>query len=429
MHQNSRNRLRILAAAALLAAGGFAPIGRAAAQSGGASPGKAEIYTLLPNTALSGVADPDMADRKSVNKAWPKTPKDLNHLRIGWTEITLGNPWFVDLIRIAKRESATKGMSLDVEVADSDLQRQCSQIDTFITKQVDAIVVDPTDVLGVANCVNRAVDAGIPVVAIGTVPEASARILTTITPNPYDNGWQAGRYIARSAGKTPIVAGMIVGVIGNSTAESRVDGMIGGILFERSQAGPHPMSKTDAMLKGFRLFEEMKKGGQFDDAASDFRILAVGEGHWTQQGGLTAAEDMLSAHADKMNYILADNDFQAAGAFKAIRNIGKKGEIKVAAPSDGDRAALEQIKKGNLLVTGTWSPEDTAASTITFLDDIFRHHFDASDLPLGSYFKAYAITPQNVDQFIDPNADNQFYKYTITPVQSIPQIRAAAARG
>jgi ribose transport system substrate-binding protein len=138
---------------------------------------------------------------------------------------------------------------------------------------------------------------------------------------------------------------------------------------------------------------------------------------------------MLSAHANEMNYILADNDFMAAGAFKAVRNIGKKGTIKVAACSDGDRVALEQIKKGNLLVTGTWSPEDTGVSTIAFLNDIFRHGFDPSDLPMGSYFRAFAITPENVDRFIDPDKDDQFYKYTVTPVKSIPQIRAEAAKG
>ena len=427
MNKIHHSGLRKFAAFAMLASSALVPASRATAQSStNPASGKPAIYGLLPNTALSGVVDPDMPDRAAINKAWPKTPKDPKQLEIGWTEITLGNPWFVDLIRTAKRVAAEKGMSLDVEVADGDLQRQCSQIDTFITKKVDTIVVDPTDTLGVASCINRAVSAGIPVVAIGTVPEASSRILTTITPNPYENGFQSGRYIAKTAGNTPIVAGMIIGVVGNSTAESRIDGMLGGIVFERSQAGAHPMSREDAMLHGFRLFQQLKKDGHFDDPQSRFKILAIGEGHWTQQGGLSAAEDMLSAHADQLNMIMADNDFMAAGAFKAIRNIGKNGTIKVAACSDGDRVALEQIKKGNLLVTGTWSPEDTAASTIAFLDNIYRHGFDPSNLPMGSYFKAYAITPQNVDQFIDPDTDNQFYKYSITPVMTIPQVRATA---
>ena len=394
-----------------------------------AAAGTSDIYSLLPNTALSGIVDPNMPDRASEKKAWPKSPANVNQLRIGWTEITLGNPWFVDLIRVAKRDAAADHMTLDVEVADGDLQRQCSQIDTFVTKKVDAIVVDPTDTLGVSSCINRAVDAGIPVVAIGTVPEASARILTTITPNPYANGFKSGQYIAQSFGKTSIVAGMIIGVLGNSTAESRVDGMLGGIVYERAQENGKSISRPDAELQGFRLFQKLKSAGHLDDPASGLNILATGEGHWTQQGGLTAAEDMLSAHADKLNLIMADNDYQAAGAYKAIRNVDKTGSIKVAACSDGDRPALEMVKKGTLLTTGTWSQEDTAASTITFLDDIFRHGLNPNDLPLGSYFKAYAITAKNVDQFIDPDKNNQFYKYAPTPVLSIPQLRHAAVNG
>ncbi|MBM2766282.1 sugar ABC transporter substrate-binding protein [Burkholderia anthina] len=398
--------------------------------AGQAAHAKEQIYSLMPNTALSGVTDPYMADRTSIRKAWPKKPADPAHLKVGWTEITLGNPWFVELAKGVRQTSAKYGFVTDMQVADGDLQRQCSQIDNFVTRKMDVIVVDPTDTIGVAKCINRAVDAGIPVVTIGTVPDPSARILTTISPNPYENGFGAGEYIAKSAGaNTPITAALIIGVLGNSTSESRLNGMVSGIVYERMKALGLSTKKADGMLRGYKLFEQAKKTGHFDDPQLKFKVVALAEGKWTEEGGLAAAEDILTAHGTTLNYIIADNDSMAMGAMRAVRGIGKQGEIKVAASADGLRVALEQIKKGNLLVTGMFSGEATGVGAIEFLHKIFYEGLDANNLPMGSYFPAGTITRENVDQMIDPNKDNKFYKYTIPPVKTIPQIKAEATAG
>jgi ribose transport system substrate-binding protein len=188
--------------------------------AGAAEPDK--IYTLLPDTALSGVVDPHMPDRAAIKKAWPKKPADPKNIKVGWAEMASTIPYFIEQDKSAQRIAKKYGMTVDFQSADSDLQRQCSEIDTFVTRKVDVIVVNPTDTLGISKCINRAVDAGIPVVAVGTVPDPSARILTTISPNPYENGFGAGQYIGNSSEKgVPITIALITGVAGNSTAESR----------------------------------------------------------------------------------------------------------------------------------------------------------------------------------------------------------------
>ncbi|BDC45920.1 hypothetical protein PTKU15_92170 [Paraburkholderia terrae] len=45
---------------------------------------------------------------------------------------------------------------------------------------------------------------------------------------------------------------------------------------------------------------------------------------------------------------------------------------------------------------------------------------------MGSGFPPGIITQSNVDQKIDPDPKNLFYRYTIPPIKSIPQIRAQA---
>ncbi len=117
----------------------------------------------------------------------------------------------------------------------------------------------------------------------------------------------------------------------------------------------------------------------------------------------------------------------ALGALKALKNAGKQGVIRVAAPSDGFRIALDRVKNGDLLTDGTFSGEQTGAAVVEFLNQIFNQGLDANNLPMGSYFPVSTITKENVDQFIDPNKDNKFYKYSITPVKTIPQLRAEMA--
>ena len=97
---------------------------------------KHEIYKLLPNSALSGVIDPEMADRSGIAKALPTAPRDASKkLVIGWSEITLGNPWFVSVVDTAKAKAAEYGYELDVQVADGDPAKTSAQIDAFIAKK------------------------------------------------------------------------------------------------------------------------------------------------------------------------------------------------------------------------------------------------------------------------------------------------------
>lgn len=384
---------------------------------------KHEIYTLLPNSALSGVIEPRLADRSEMPKGLPTGPRDKSKkLVIGWTEITLGNPWFVSVVDTAKAKANEYGYELDVQVADGDPAKTSAQIDAFIAKKVDVIVMDPTDLAAAAADAQRAVDAGIPVIALGTVPDESP-ILTTVLFNPYGNGFEAGRYVAQHYGADEqITAAAILGTVGNSTSESRVNGMITGIIYERSQQLGLGLSKEDAMLAGFNKFLQLKTGGSFDYPEAKLSVVSMGVGLWTEEGGLDAAEDILTAHSSKLDIILAENDFMGMGALRAIDNQGLKGKIAVASAADGFRTALELVKSGDMLVTGLCSGSHTGEGVMTLINQIFDKGFDARNLPLGSYYPSQIVTKENADEFIDPDTSNPFFRYTVPQFKSIDDL-------
>lgn len=390
-----------------------------------------ELYGLLPKVSLVGLVDPStLQDRKDVKKAWPKTPKKAGTLTIGWTEIGQANPWFVAVKKSAEATAKKYGYNLSFLLADGDVQKQSQQFDTFISQGVDVIVVDPTDVSGVVTDIQRAVDAGIPVLAIGSAPDPSAPILTTISDNAYMVGFGSGKYVGTTFGKDDqINMAVIPGQIGNTTAESRINGMIGGIVASRQKALGVYKSDEDAILKGYNLFEDVKKNGKGSIDDLKIAILGYGEGKWSEEGGLAAAEPLITANGKDLNLMVADNEFQCFGILKAIDAAGLKGKIKVAAPSDGFNDALKMIKSGDLLASGSWNGDQQGAHAIEFLKAIFFDGKDPSDLPIGSFFPPLTFTKDNADQYINTDPNANFFKVPdfVFP-KSIPEIKAAAGK-
>ncbi len=386
----------------------------------------AEIYKLTPATSLSGVIGPNLQSRADIDKAWPKTPADPNKIVIGWTEITMGNPWFVAMMEAAQAKADEYGFVLDVLVADGSVEKQSEHIDSFITKGVDIIVVDPCDVLGPVNDIKRAVEAGIPVVGMGTVMDSSAPILTTVCLNPFEVGYACGEYTGNSFdADEQINLAVIIGVMGNSTSESRICGGISGIVAARQKAMGTFTTKEDAMLIGYYLFDDIKKTGKCNDPDLKISCLGWGDGNWTEEGGLAAAEDILTANGDKLNLIIACNDFEGAGALKAVKARGLEDQIEIANFADGSREGLQLVKDGEMLCTGTFAGPAFGAGTIEFIKQIFIDGKDPSNLPMGTYSPVDVINRENMDEYWDPDPSNPFY---ILPEfefpKSIPEIIA-----
>lgn len=384
------------------------------------------LFDRMPSIALDGIMHPVLVDRADIPKAWPKTPRDPERIRIGYSKITLGNPWFVDHKEKAQEAAERYGFEVTFLVAEGCVLKQSADIDAFITKGVDIIVTDVVEPLATARNVKRAVEAGIPAIVVGTVPDATAPALTTITHNAYELAFMVGEYVAdQFEVDEDIKAASIFGKMGNSTAETRMNAMIGGIVAGRQKAMGKFTSREDAIYLGYDLFEELKRTGRFSYPDLNFHVLTWGTGGWTEEGGLEAAEDILVAVGDEINIMLCGNDFMGMGALRAIEAAGKKGQIAVAAAADGSRQAFELLKTGELMATGSWSGGQVGEGAIEFIRYIFIEGKDPNNLPLASFFPPILFTKDNVHQYWDPDPNNPFYK---TPPfefpKSIPELKA-----
>ncbi|MFV0385586.1 ABC transporter substrate-binding protein [Paracoccus sp. (in: a-proteobacteria)] len=119
--------------------------------------------------------------------------------RVGVTVGTLGNPFFVPLVQGAEDRIKEAAPDADVTVvgADYDLNKQSSQIDSFISSGATLMILNAVDSAAVAPAVKRAKDAGMTVAAVDV--SAAGADLTVRTDNT-----QAGRitcdYLAQQIG-------------------------------------------------------------------------------------------------------------------------------------------------------------------------------------------------------------------------------------
>ncbi len=364
------------------------------------------IYSYDDAISLGGVKRPQLESRKDYIKALPTETTD-KPLFIGATINASSTAWFVQEADYVKSQCEHYGWECNCLVAEFDAQKQSEQVDTFITQNVDAIVIDSTDFQTGSELVERANNAGIPCIGTGQQLDVTSGIITTIMSNSYESAFEAGMCAAEALDGVDIKAATLLGGFGVNSSESRMNGMMGGFIYKRSQLIGEPLIREDAMLLGQYMMEDIRATG-VASSDYDFNIVASnGSGQWSEIGGQAAAEDVLTAHPE-INLLLVDQDFMGIGVVTAIENMGMKtglDGITVICPADSYKPAMELVKEGKMLCTGYGPASMISISAIDLLHMIFVEGYDASDMPISLDLPVITITQDNVDEYIDPNSD------------------------
>lgn len=245
---------------------------------------------------------------------------------IGVSVADLTNPYFVKMIKSIKSEVAElPNKSIDVIVRSSayDLDRQIQQIESFIDKKVDLIMLVASDELAIAPAVIRAQRAGIRVIAVDV--RASGADVTITTDNI-----QAGEISClnlvnklNEKGKVLIINGPPV-----SASLDRVAGC-------KSVLNDYPdIELLDANLNGT---------GSYD-------------------GGLEAMAYALHAY-EKIDGVFAINDPTALGAEQALLQSGAHVWITSV---DGAPLVIEALKENrqNWLGTAAQFPAQMSSKAV-----------------------------------------------------------------
>ncbi|PIU45432.1 MAG: sugar ABC transporter substrate-binding protein [Ignavibacteriales bacterium CG07_land_8_20_14_0_80_59_12] len=227
---------------------------------------------------------------------------------IGVTLLTRGHMFYRDLEDGLKQEAAKHNYDLIITSADFDLGKQTAQIEDFVARKVDAILVCPVDSKGVGTGIRKANKAGIPVFTADIAAE-EGDVVCHIASDNVAGGRLAGEYLAKLLGGKGKI-----GIINQPAITSVLD-----------------------RVQGFREAIAKYPG---------IEVAADVNGQGVRDKSLEVAADALQAHPD-LNGIFGINDDSALGALDAVQQF-KRSKVVIVG-YDATPPAADAIMRGTPL--------------------------------------------------------------------------------
>lgn len=116
-------------------------------------------------------------------------------ITIGASVLTLSHPFYVAINDALEAEATKQNVNLSVSVADQDLSKQISDVEDFINKGVDVIILTPVDSDGIKGAILKAQDANIPVITVD-IPANEVEVSSHIATDNYSGGMIAAEAMA-----------------------------------------------------------------------------------------------------------------------------------------------------------------------------------------------------------------------------------------
>ncbi len=213
--------------------------------------------------------------------------------------------------QLAKQEH----VKVEWDSASNNIANQVSQMETFISQHVSAIVVDPVSSSALAPQIHQAEKAGIPVFGLNVRFYSSNPAKKYITGYVGPNDVLAGEHDMEAMAQALHGHGNIVilqGPIGQSATKDRTNGI-------------------NTVLKHY----------------PGIHVLAQQPANWSRSQAYPIMLDWISRYNTKINGVVSENDDMAIGAIRAMQQKGFP-HIPVVG-SDGIASGMKEIMAGREL--------------------------------------------------------------------------------
>lgn len=245
---------------------------------------------------------------------------------IGVSLLTRTHPFYQDLEAGLARAAAENGYQLVVTAGEFDVAKQRDQLQDFIVRRVNAIIVCPCDSRSIGTAIQAANEAGIPVFTADIACLAEdAKVVTHVASDNVAGGRLAARAVAEALHGAGTVA-----IIDHPEVESVI-----------------------ARVRGFE--EEMAQH-------PGVKIVAKLPGRGVKDQAFRTAEDILQANPG-LGAIFGINDDSALGALAAVEKAGKAGRVVIVG-FDAVPEAREAIKAGRIHADVIQQPLEIGAQTV-----------------------------------------------------------------
>jgi putative xylitol transport system substrate-binding protein len=226
---------------------------------------------------------------------------------------------------------------------------QNNQFDTIIAQKFDAIIFIPIDAQAGAAAVQKAHDAGIPVIVSNASVRSNLQNCYIGSNDVLGGEMEAEAVVKKLNGKGNVV--IFDGPIGQSAQ------------IERSQGIKNVLAKYP-----------------------NVKVLEEKTANWSRTEALNLMQNWLTAHPGQINGIIGENDEMALGAIKALQAANIDPASMAIAGIDGVSDAINAVKSGQMASI----LQDANAQAQGALDLALRAKLGPSYQPQSSIWKQYA---------------------------------------
>ncbi len=272
-------------------------------------------------------------------------PKGTNH--IFWQSVHAG----------AVKAGSEFGLEIlwNAPQMEIDSARQISIVENLITRQVAGIVLAPVEADALVNVVDRAANAGIPVVIFDSAINTD-RIVSFIVTDNYEGGVMAAERMGQILGGTGKV-GVIGFMPGSASTMKREAGFVETV----------------------------------EERYPDMEVVGVRFNMADRAKALSEAENMMTAHPDLAGFF-ADNESSLDGTVQAVKQRGMSGKVKIVG-FDASDTLVDDMRAGVIDSIVIQDPfkmgyESTRQMSLHLTGQPTTPHIDSG---------AYLLEPANVD--------------------------------
>lgn len=244
------------------------------------------------------------------------------------------NPFFVKMREGAAAKAEELGITLNSYAGkvDGDHETQVAAIETCIANGANGILLTASDTSSIVPAVQQARDAGLLVIALDTPLEPiESADMTFATDN-----FLAGELIGKWAAAT----------LGDETANARI-GML-DLAVSQPSVG---VLRDQGFMTGFGI--DVKDPSRWGDE-EDPRIVGHDVTAGNEEGGRRAMENLL-AKDPMINVVYTINEPAAAGAYEALRAIGRENDVLIVSV-DGGCPGVQNVADGVIGATSQQYP-------------------------------------------------------------------------
>lgn len=300
------------------------------------------------NTATSSAASTAPASSEAASSAAASSTAAATDVSVGVCIYKFDDTFMTGVRNNMTSQAQTLGAKLDIQDSQNKQPTQNDQVDSFITKGVSALAVNPVDRTAAAPIVEKAKAKSLPIVFLNREPEADVM-------KSYDKVW----YVGAKAEQSGTMSGEIIADYfkANKTADKNGDGKIQYVMLQGEPG------HQDATLRTKYSIDAIEKAGFKTEK------LAADTAMWDKVKATDLMNTFIASQGlDKIEAVLANNDDMALGAIEALKakgyNKGDKTKFIPVVGVDATAPALQAMADGSLLGTVLNDAENQGKATV-----------------------------------------------------------------